>query len=548
MGLFCRKKEMTDHNKDIYLVYCRVSSDRQISEGHGLDSQEHRCLEWVKLKGGVIEKVFREPKGISGALFDRPSMQQLLDYIDKNPHKKFHVLFDDLKRFARDLEVHIRLRKELVNARNVTLACLNFNFDESPEGRFIENVLASQAQLEREQNRRQVIQKQKARLERGYWPFCPPLGLKHIKDQEHGKTLVPREPYASIFKEAIEGYEKNLLNSEAEVKEFVDGKFKEYGLNRTISCHGVQATLSKALYAGYIEYEPWEVERREAQHQGFISKETFQNVQNKRLGKSKSKLVKTYSEDFPLRGFVRCEECGQPMRASWNTGRSKKYPNYWCQTNGCQYRYKVTKRKEVHEQFETILSSAKLEKDKIELAKAIFVDTWNNLSQKGYQQSQCLQQELNTIDEKIDSLVERISSTSSEALIETYEKKVTNLSVRKTEVENSLKTPTYTEQQFGTALNKIYNTLEKPLLLWNSDNLEDKRTILYMFFENGLQFRYKQGFGTANFSDGINLLRDSANGKIPNVEMAGYDPASVSKCLNSFYRYSLVLIKNQQVT
>lgn len=38
-------------------------------------------------------------------------------------------------------------------------------------------------------------------------------------------------------------------------------------------------------------------------------------------------------------------------------------------------------------------------------------------------------------------------------------------------------------------------------------------------FENNLDYRYKEGFGTDNFSDGINLLRDPAHAEILNVEM-----------------------------
>jgi DNA invertase Pin-like site-specific DNA recombinase len=106
----------------------------------------------------------------AGDFMKRPAMKALLAYVDANPHKKYVVIFDDLKRFARDVEFHIKLRAAF-KARDVLLVCLNYNFDESPEGRFSETIMAAQAELERHQNRRQVIQKQKARLEAGYWTF-----------------------------------------------------------------------------------------------------------------------------------------------------------------------------------------------------------------------------------------------------------------------------------------------------------------------------------------------------------------------------------------
>lgn len=182
MGSFCRKNNMNkqDSLKWYYLVYARVSSQRQVNEGDGLGSQEQRCVLHIKSQGQIVEKVFRD-EGISGGLFDRPAINALLKYVDDNPHKNYVVVFDDLSRLARDTSVYLRLKMEL-KARGVKLECPNFNFDDTPEGEFIETIIASKAELDRKQNRRQVIQKQKARLDRGYWPFCPPLALTHIKD------------------------------------------------------------------------------------------------------------------------------------------------------------------------------------------------------------------------------------------------------------------------------------------------------------------------------------------------------------------------------
>ncbi len=111
-------------------------------------------------------KVYRD-EGISGSLFDRPAMKELIAYLDENPTERFVIIFNDLARFARNLSVHLKLKTELIS-RGVRLECPNFNFEDTPEGEFIENVLASKAQLDRQQNRRQVIQKMKARLDGHY--------------------------------------------------------------------------------------------------------------------------------------------------------------------------------------------------------------------------------------------------------------------------------------------------------------------------------------------------------------------------------------------
>src|SRR3989344_6154074 len=210
------------------LIYCRVSSQRQVMEGHGNSSQEQRCRVRAKEKGYPVEAVFPDD-GVSGGLFDRPAMKRLIAYLDEHPAEDYVIIFDDLARFARDLEVHLKLRKELVG-RGAKLECLNFNFEDSPEGIFIENVLASKAQLDRQQNRRQVIQKMKARLENGYWPFMPPLGLVNKKDIPHDKILTPKEPYASIYKKVIEKYRDGILTTQEEVMLALHEEYKTNGL------------------------------------------------------------------------------------------------------------------------------------------------------------------------------------------------------------------------------------------------------------------------------------------------------------------------------
>ena len=100
------------------------------------------------------------------------------------------VIFDDLKRFARDTEFHIALRRAF-QRRKARIECLNFKFDDTPEGKFIETIMAAQGELERQQNSRQVIQKMQARIAAGYWCFKPIIGYKYKRVDGHGKLLVP---------------------------------------------------------------------------------------------------------------------------------------------------------------------------------------------------------------------------------------------------------------------------------------------------------------------------------------------------------------------
>lgn len=169
------KYEKPERQIEKAVIYCRVSSTKQKLEGSGLESQEQRCRAYADEKGYVVEAVFPDDVSGGGDFMRRPGMVALLSYLDAQKGKPYAVIFDDLKRFARDTEFHLKLRREFAK-RGAIIECLNFRFEDTPEGKFIETVIAAQGELEREQNRRQVVQKMKARVESGFWVFRAPVG------------------------------------------------------------------------------------------------------------------------------------------------------------------------------------------------------------------------------------------------------------------------------------------------------------------------------------------------------------------------------------
>jgi DNA invertase Pin-like site-specific DNA recombinase len=159
------------------VIYCRVSSKAQESEGHGLESQETRCRQYAAANGYDVAVVFPDTITGGGDFMQRPGMVALLSFLDAQPDERFVVIFDDLKRFARDTRFHLDLR-DAFRTRGATIECLNFKFDDSPEGEFVETIMAAQGALERKQNGRQVAQKMKARMQNGYWIHNAPIGYR----------------------------------------------------------------------------------------------------------------------------------------------------------------------------------------------------------------------------------------------------------------------------------------------------------------------------------------------------------------------------------
>ncbi|MDQ7023195.1 MAG: recombinase family protein [Candidatus Gracilibacteria bacterium] len=100
------------------------------------------------------KKVFND-EGISGGVFERKSIKELISYIDSNKEENsYTVIFEDLNRLSRDIQVHHLLRTEF-RKRGVELQCPNFQFEETPEGTFRENMSVSMAQGKKEKTNKE---------------------------------------------------------------------------------------------------------------------------------------------------------------------------------------------------------------------------------------------------------------------------------------------------------------------------------------------------------------------------------------------------------
>ena len=58
------------------VIYTRVSSLKQVTDGNGLDSQKSACLNFAKKKNINIINSFKDG-AISGNTFERPGLHQI---------------------------------------------------------------------------------------------------------------------------------------------------------------------------------------------------------------------------------------------------------------------------------------------------------------------------------------------------------------------------------------------------------------------------------------------------------------------------------------
>ena len=306
------------------VIYCRVSSSKQTKVGDGLGSQQTRCNEYARYKGLKVVKTFTDD--MSGSLTTRPGMKDMLAFLRKHRGADpIVVIIDDISRLARGIEAHLQLRAAIGEAGGI-LKSPTIEFGDDSDSLLVENMLASVSQHQRQKNAEQTINRMRARTMNGYWCFHAPIGYKFHRVSGHGNLLVRDEPYASILQEALEGYATGRFDTQVEVKRFLESQpeFPKDLPNGEIRNQRITDFLTRPIYAGYVEAPSWEITIRKGHHEGLVSYETFDKIQQRLADGARAPARKDINEDFPLRGFVSCGDCGKPFTAAWSKSKTGK--------------------------------------------------------------------------------------------------------------------------------------------------------------------------------------------------------------------------------
>ncbi len=524
------QKKTKDSSAISALIYCRVSSVKQRIDGAGLQSQEQRCRTYAEDRGYTVDAVFPDDSSGGGDFMKRPGMVALLAYLDAQPDIPHVVIFDDLKRFARDTEFHIKLRRELAT-RGARVECLNFKFEDTPEGKFVETVFAAQGELEREQNRRQVIQKMRARIENGYWVFRAPVGYRYEGAKGGGKVLVPDEPLASVVREALQGFADGRFGSQSEVVRFLenDPHFPKDRDDGSIRPMTVSRLLKKVVYAGCVEAPSWGVGVRDGQHEGLISFDTHERIQELLEGKKRRFVRKTAREEFPMRGHVHCSDCGKALTAAWSKGKTKHYAYYRCETRGCAAKGKSIPVRQLHDDCEDILKAMTPARPLFALVKAMFRDAWDMRLTQAEARREDWKRQIRDVEKQVEELLDRIVEARSPTVIAAYEARIDKLERQKRALASREVEAVPETGRLEECIELALGFLSNPWKIYEKGSFAVRQTVLKLAFSKPLQYGRNGVYGTPEMSFPFKVLENFCiqNGEM--VPLEGLEPPLLSE-------------------
>lgn len=152
-------------SQPLALLYVRVSTGRQVNEGHSLDSQTATLTAAAAAKGYRVEVLADEGKSAS-KVSNRAGLREALDRLDRGEAAALFVL--DLDRLARSVADLSRIM-DRAQRKSWALVVLGMGaMDTStPEGRMVAQMLGAAAEFERAMVSKRVKRQHEARRARG---------------------------------------------------------------------------------------------------------------------------------------------------------------------------------------------------------------------------------------------------------------------------------------------------------------------------------------------------------------------------------------------
>jgi site-specific DNA recombinase len=487
------------------VAYCRVSSQKQVTDGNGLESQRARIEEYAKFRGYQIVEVFKDD--MTGAAAGRPAMKAMLAFL-KSKREPTIVIVDDVTRLARSMATHITLRDKIKKAGGI-LKSPSLEFGDDSDSQLVEHLLASVSQHQRQKISETTKNRMRGRMLNGYYTYRAPIGYRYHSVNGHGKVLRRDEPVASLIAEVFEGYAYGRFQGPSEIMRYLETHPVWPESRRShITVERVIEILNRPVYAGMIDAPDHGIHMRQGNHEPLITLMTYNAVQERLKGKPKLLTRIDVSTDFPLRGFVECGDCGRAITSCWSKGRNEKFPYYVCQNRKCASKGKSIRRDTMENEFAKLLTRLRPTPELYALASELFRDLWDARMKSSESSRAHLIAEAARIDRQVATLVDRIVNADSQALISTYEERLRALELQKAEMRAQVAECGRPLRDFDDVYRTAMEFLENPAKLWFSDRLEDKRAVLKLAFASRITYHRDTGYRTPEITIPFSIFNE----------------------------------------
>lgn len=503
------------------IIYIRVSSSKQV-DNESLEVQEKACRQYAENLGATIVKVFRE-EGESAKAADRTQLINLLEYCRHNKGKINILIVWKVDRFARNSSDHYAIRAKLLE-NGVVLHSATEPLSDDPLGKAMEGMLAMFAEFDNGIRSQRATENMKNAFKSGRWMWIAPLGYLNDKLINGYKEVIPDPDRYEIVKSGLKEFAKGLI-LEKDLVDYYNSRGLKSREGKEISATLVAKILTDKFYSGTMVSNKWGLEII-GNYEPMISVEEYRQIQNILRRDNQGLYVphEANNEAFPLRGDIRCPECGRPLTASFSKGRSKKYGYYFCINKLCVSKNRTLKVTDTHKAFVNHLKHITPKQECLDLFKDIILDVWDEEYQSIQSQNESVTKQLKTLEKEHQDIYKLAKKGifDEKTIKEDLAKVESKILAITTQLNDGL-TDKY---ELGTIIEAGVKFMKNPFGTWNSVRLDNKQRIQKMIFPKGLVFDEINGFRTSTLSLPFEVLQGACIKNNALVPPTGIEPVS----------------------
>ncbi len=242
------------------------------------------------------------------------------------------------------------------------------------------------------------------------------------------------------------------------------------------------------FYCGLMAHGMLDGQVIEGTHPALISKELFLEVnRNREQAPGYGVPHKQERADVPLKVFMQCSECSQPM-----TGYIVKARNLWyykCRTKGCKLNKSA---KEMHRLFADLLGQYTVTEKAIPVLQAKLEDVYEQNNRESKETELALQQQLKEIARKLEN-IEYSYYVDKDMTKEIFEKFLQRLQKEQKEVEVQIGKSAKSISNPSEAIAKALKLSSEVATVWSSGEIGFKEKLQKLIFPKGIVYDRKIG-------------------------------------------------------
>lgn len=465
------------------IIYTRVSTKNQAEEGYSLAGQEKDCKVFAEMNGYKVSRVFVE-KGESAKTQDRTELQNLMKFCVANKKNIDAIIIWKIDRLTRDIKDFYSLQ-EFFAKLNIKVLFARENNGDSATDKLTRNLMGVLAQYENDQKSERVTNGMKTAFLQGHWMWKAPIGyiMKNGNIEPDPKT-------AHHIKKIFKLFATGMYMQTQIIKIMADDGLK---INTNLLCR----MLKNPLYNGYMYKKEWSEEPIRGIFEPLISEAEFKKVQD--ILNGKKPVITTYNRnnpEFPLRQFITCPNCNQPLTGSKSRGRKERYAYYHCHHKDCCINFRIRKER-LEDAFVDYLKFIKPERNLLNLFEATVKDVYNEKLSERLNTQKRVHEKLIELKTRKSKLIDcRLDGTISE---EDYMFKTEQLAEEIQEHEFRLREIDEIDNDLCKCLKYACKMIENIDTLWINGDLDLKQRLQKLIFPKGLSYNLSD-FRTAEIS------------------------------------------------